>query len=35
MANSVDPDETLHSAASHLGLHYLLRPLGPNTYSKV
>ena len=27
MANSVDPDEMLHSAASHLGLHCLLRPV--------
>ena len=27
VANSVDPDEMLHSAASHLGLHYLLRPV--------
>ena len=35
MANSVDPDETPHSAASHLGLHCLLRPVGPNTYGKV
>ena len=34
MANSVDPDETLHSAASHLGLHCLLRPVCPNTYGK-
>ena len=25
MANSVDPDETPHFAASHLGLHCLLR----------
>ena len=31
MANSVDPDEMLHSAASHLDLHYLLRPVCPNT----
>ena len=36
MANSVDPDEMLHSAASsHLGLHCLLRPVGPNIYGKV
>ena len=32
-ANSVDPDETLHSAGSHLGLHCLLSPVCPNTYS--
>ena len=25
MANTVDPDETLHSAVSHLGLHCLFR----------
>ena len=30
MTNSVDPDETPHSAASHLGLHCLLRPVCPN-----
>ena len=35
MANSVDPDEMLHSAASHLGLHCLLRPVGPNRYDIV
>ena len=34
MANSVDPDETPHSAASHLGLNCLLRPVCPNTYGK-
>ena len=34
MANSVDPDETPHSAASHLGLLCLLRPVCPNTYGK-
>ena len=34
VANSVDPDEMLHSAASHLGLHCLLRPLCPNTAGK-
>ena len=34
MANSVDPDETPRSAASHLGLHCLLRPVYPNTYGK-
>ena len=27
MANSVDPDQMLHSAASDLGLHCLLRPV--------
>ena len=27
VANSVDPDETLHSVASHLGLHCLLSPV--------
>ena len=30
MANSVDPDQTLHSAASDLGLHYLQRPICPS-----
>ena len=34
MANSVDPDETPHSAASHLGLCCLLRPVCPNIYGK-
>ena len=34
VAISVDPDEMLHSAASHLGLHCLLRPVCPNTYGK-
>ena len=34
MANSVDPDETPHSAASHLGLNCLLRPVCPNTYGR-
>ena len=34
VANSVDPDETPLSAASHLGLHCLLRPVCPNTYGK-
>ena len=33
-ANSVDPDETPRSAASHLGLYCLLRPVCPNTYGK-
>ena len=31
VANSVDPDEMSHSAASQLGLHSLLRPVCPNT----
>ena len=35
MANSVDPDATLHSAASHLGLHCLLRPVGPKTQTVI
>ena len=34
MANSVDPDETPRSAASHLGLYCLLRPVCPNIYGK-
>ena len=34
LANSVDPDETPHSVASHLGLLCLLRPVCPNTYGK-
>ena len=34
MANSVDPDETPHSVASHLGLHCLLRLVNLNTYGK-
>ena len=34
VANSVDPDETPHSAASHLDLYCLLRPVCPNTYGK-
>ena len=34
MMNSIDPDETHHSAALHLGLHCLLRPVCPNTYGK-
>ena len=34
MANSVDPDETPRSAASHLGLYCLLRPVCLNIYSK-
>ena len=35
MANSVEPDEMPHSAASHLDLPCLLRPVGPSTYGKV
>ena len=34
MENSVDPDETPRSVASHLGLNCLLRPVCPNTYGK-
>ena len=34
VANSVDPDEMPRSAASHLGLYCLLRPVCPNTYGK-
>ena len=34
VANSVDPDETPSSTASHLGLNCLLRPVCPNTYGK-
>ena len=34
VANSVDPDEMLQNAASHLGLHSLLRPVPPNTNCK-
>ena len=34
VANSVDPDETPRSAASHLGQNCLLRPVCPNTYGK-
>ena len=34
VANSVDPDETPHFAASHLGLYCLLRPICPNIYGK-
>ena len=34
MANSVDPDQTPRSAASDLGLHYLLRPVCLNTKGK-
>ena len=35
MANSVDPDEMLHSVAFHLGLHCLLRHVCPNLYGKL
>ena len=31
VANSVDSDQTMHSVASDLGLHCLLRPICPNT----
>ena len=34
VANSVDPDQLLHSMASYLGLHCLLRPVCQNTYDK-
>ena len=34
VSNSVDPDETLRSAASYLGLNCLLRVVCPNTYGK-
>ena len=34
VANSIDPDENPHSAASHLDLHCLLRPVCPNIYGK-
>ena len=34
MANSVDPDETPHSAASHLGLYCLPKPVCLNIYGK-
>ena len=33
MANSVDPDQTPHSAVSDLGLQCLQMPICPNTYS--
>ena len=35
VANSVDPNEMPHFVASHHGLHCLLRPAWPNTYSIV
>ena len=31
LVNSVDPDQTLHSAVSDIGLHCLLRLVCPNT----
>ena len=34
MTNSVDPDQMLHSVASDLDLHNLLRSVSPNTKSK-
>ena len=34
VTNSGDPDQTPRSAASDQGLHCLLRPVFPNTYSK-
>ena len=34
-ANSGDPDQNLHSAASDLGLHCLLRPFYHNIYGKI
>ena len=35
VANSVDPDEMMHSVAAHLGLHHnMLMPVCPNTYGK-
>ena len=35
VANNVDPDETPRFAASHLGLHCLLRPVCSITYGMV
>ena len=32
MANSVNPDRMLHSAASDQSLHCLLKPVCPNIY---
>ena len=32
MANSVDSDWMLHSAASDMGIHCLQRPICPNTW---
>ena len=34
MANSVDPDQSPRFAASDLGLHYLHRPVRPNSQGK-
>ena len=34
MSNGVDPDQTLHDAASDLGLHCLLRSVYPNILGK-
>ena len=34
VAISIDPNEMLRSAASHLGLNCFLRPACPNTYGK-
>ena len=34
VANNIDPDQKLHSLASYLGLHCLLRHVSPNTYGK-
>ena len=33
VANSVDSIQMLHSAAADLSLHFLLRPVCPNTWS--
>ena len=33
VANNVDSDEIPHSAVSHLGLHYLLRPVCLNSHT--
>ena len=35
MANSIDPDKTLRSSASDLGLHCLLRPVCPDTLGRI
>ena len=32
MANTVDPDQMMHSVVFDLGLHYLQGPICPNTY---
>ena len=34
VANIVDPDQMLHSVASGLGLHCLLKPVSPNNFGK-